>query len=117
MITSFIVLTVCSYLFKKRGSTMLTWIRRRAYIIASIGIALLTVFLLGMLWRVIPQTVDIDLKYLFILAFGIGSMGLFLIMVSLYFQIRAFHLWTDINVVRLTKDNPVSPCNSKSYKP
>lgn len=76
-----------------------TWLS----MIALIGVVMV------LLWGAIQNKAPIELRAVFILAFGIGSMWLLLLIGSLYVILRAFHLWTDIDTPSLTKENPVSP--------
>lgn len=92
---------------------MLDWIRRRDCIIVGIVIevlfAILTVAAVGDFSKKEYQGFPQDLKTLIVLSIIVGSMGLVVFGVTLYYQIRAFHLWTDIDTPSLTKETPVSP--------
>ena len=96
MITSFKVLTVCSYLFKKRGFMKLNGTQERKVLVVLVGIWLSMIALIGILmvslWGLIQNKALIELKTVFVIAFGLGSMLLIMLIGSLYVILRAFHL-------------------------
>jgi hypothetical protein len=61
-----------------------------------------------LLWGAISRTPNEELRAVFIIAFGIGSMWLLLLLGSLYAIIKVAHQSTDSNKAPLTKENPVS---------
>jgi len=67
---------------------MRTWIKKWGYFIFGIGLAIMFMVLLGGLWVIIPQTLDLDIKILFILAFSVGSTGLIGLLICLYLLFR-----------------------------